>query len=122
MALLATAILSTPETLRTYRELMQDTGQELTYERDYTELGKRIPNGAKVAAHWGPTEFYTFFAPQGRYLNVLDPIFMAVPHPKLYEAQRHLFEGRDVDVPRTVKNTLVHRIQCRHAALRASGA
>lgn len=106
LALLASALLSAPETLHMYRDLMQDTGQELTYERDYAELGKRVPNGAKVAAHWGTAEFYTFWAPQGRYLNVLDPIFMALPHPQVYAAQRRLFEGRDVDVPYTVHHTL----------------
>jgi hypothetical protein len=106
MALLATALFSAPRTIALHRELLRGSGIALTYERDYAELGRKVPAGAKVAAHWGPAELYTFWAPQGRYLNVLDPIFMAVPYPRIYAAQRGVFDGSEPDVPGVVKHTL----------------
>lgn len=102
MALLATALLSLPATIRIHRELLLDGG----YEADYAAFGKAVPRGAKVAAHWGPSELYTFFAPQGRYLNVLDPVFMAAPHPATYAAQKRLFDGDEPDVPRVAQQVL----------------
>jgi hypothetical protein len=75
-------------------------------ERDYAAFGASIPPGAKVAARWGATDAYVFFAPQGRYLNVLDPVFMAVPHPREYEAQRRLFDGREPDIAHVAKHLL----------------
>ena len=102
LALLATALLSLPATTRIYRELLVDTRSE----PDYARFAKALPPGAKVAAHWGPSEFYTFFAPHGRYLNVLDPVFMAVPFPRVYATQRRLFEGMEPDVPRVTKEVL----------------
>ncbi|HYC93956.1 MAG TPA: hypothetical protein VEO54_32450 [Thermoanaerobaculia bacterium] len=102
LALLATALLSLPATARIYRELLIDNRSE----PDYTRFARALPPGAKVAAHWGPAEFYTFFAPHGRYLNVLDPVFMAVPFPRVYTAQRRLFEGSEPDVPGVTKDLL----------------
>ncbi|HEX6086763.1 MAG TPA: hypothetical protein VF266_19685 [Thermoanaerobaculia bacterium] len=102
LALLATALLSLPATARIYRELLIDARSE----PDYARFARALPRGAKVAAHWGPTEFYTFFAPQGRYLNVLDPVFMAVPFPRVYAAQRRLFEGLEPDVAHVTKHVL----------------
>lgn len=102
LALLATALLSLPATARIYRELLIDTRSE----PDYARFAQALPRGAKVAAHWGPAEFYTFFAPHGRYLNVLDPVFMAVPFPRVYTAQRRLFDGVEADVPHVTKHVL----------------
>jgi hypothetical protein len=102
LALLAAALLSLPATLQIYRELLIDSRSE----PDYARFAQALPAGAKVAAHWGPAEFYTFFAPQGRYLNVLDPVFMAVPFPRVYAAQRRLFEGLEPDVPGVAKRVL----------------
>jgi hypothetical protein len=66
-------------------------------------LGRAMPAGARVAAPWTTTEDYIYFAPQGRYLNVLDPIFMRVAHPMAYDTQRRLFDrtgkGQPFDVP-----------------------
>ncbi len=68
-------------------------------ETAWRDLGRAMPDGARVAAPWGSTEAYVLFAPQGRYLNVLDPIFMALPYPRIYALQRALFEGEEPDVP-----------------------
>jgi hypothetical protein len=102
LALLAASLLSLPATIHVYRELLVDNRSE----PDYAQFAKALPPGAKVAAHWGPSEFYVFFAPHGRYLNVLDPVFMAVPFPRIYEAQRRVFEGIEPDVPSVVRHVL----------------
>jgi hypothetical protein len=62
-------------------------------------LGRAMPVGARVAAPWGASEDYVYFAPQGRYLNLLDPIFMRVEHPMAYDTQRRMFDGQLFDVP-----------------------
>jgi hypothetical protein len=102
LGLLATALLSLPASTGIVRELLPDSG----WEADYAAFGKTVPPGAKVAAHWGPAEFYCFWAPQGRYLNVLDPLFMAVRSRAVYDAQRRVFEGREPDVPHVVRTSL----------------
>ena len=102
LALLATAALSLPSSRTIARELLADSG----WEADYAAFGHAVPRGAKVAAHWGHAELYCFWAPQGRYLNVLDPVFMAVRHPAVYEAQRRVFEGREPDVPHVAGTVL----------------
>ena len=102
VALLATALLSLPASAKIVRDLLRDSG----WEADYAAFGKAVPRGAKVAAHWGPAEFSSFWAPQGRYLNVLDPIFMAVDSPAAYDAQRRVFDGREPDVPHVVRTVL----------------
>lgn len=102
LGLLATALLSLPASTGIVRELLPDSG----WEADYAAFGKAVPPRAKVAAHWGPAELYCFWAPQGRYLNVLDPVFMAVWSRTVYDAQRRVFEGREPDVPHVVRTTL----------------
>lgn len=72
-------------------------------ESGWSELGRAVPRGAKVAATWGSTHVYMLYAPQGRYLNVLDPVFMALPHPELHRLQRDLFAGREPDIPLAVR-------------------
>jgi len=68
-------------------------------EADLERFGRAVPAGAKVAARWQEGEVYTFWAPQGRYLNVLDPVFMALPYPREYAVQRAMFSGHEPDVP-----------------------
>ncbi|HKI87368.1 MAG TPA: hypothetical protein VKA53_11555 [Thermoanaerobaculia bacterium] len=74
--------------------------------RDRKALGKALSTGARVAAPWGITPVYMFWAPQARYLDVLDPVFMAVPHPEVYQAEHSLFAGTDPDSPLTIATTL----------------
>jgi hypothetical protein len=75
-------------------------------EAEWAEFGRAVPAGAKVAAEWGTTHIYMYFAPQASYLNVLDPVFMALPYPAAYQAQRALFEGRESDGALAVKAEL----------------
>jgi len=78
----------------------------LEREDDWAAFGRALPAGAKVAAEWGSTHLYMFWAPQATYLNVLDPVFMAVPFPAAHQAERALFEGREPDVPFALKAKL----------------
>lgn len=68
-------------------------------EDEWAAFGRAVPPGARVAAEWGSTHLYMFWAPQAAYLNVLDPVFMALPYPRAYAAARAVFEGREPDVP-----------------------
>jgi hypothetical protein len=69
-------------------------------------LGRTLPAGAKVAAPWIAAQDYLFFAPQGRYLNVLDPVFMRAADERAYLAQRRLFDGQLADVPLALQSAL----------------
>jgi hypothetical protein len=84
-------------------------------------LGRVLPDGAKVAAPWDSSEDYVYFAPQGRFLNLLDPLFMRSAHPREYEIQRELFLGQRPDPPLSVRADLDSDFLAfparRHAAL-----
>jgi NADH:ubiquinone oxidoreductase subunit K len=68
-------------------------------EAELERFGESVPNGARVAATWREGEVYAFFAPGASYLNVLDPIFMALPYPREFEAQKAIFDGTEPDIP-----------------------
>lgn len=70
-----------------------------TFLRQLEAFGRVLPNGARVAAPWTASEDYLYFAPQGRYLNLLDPVFMRSAHPRAYEVQRRLFRAELQDLP-----------------------
>jgi hypothetical protein len=69
--------------------------------RQLEAFGRALPAGAKVAAPWVSAEDYMFFAPQGRYLNVLDPIFMRTVDERAYLSQRRLFDRELADMRST---------------------
>ncbi len=79
---------------------------DLTREQEWSAFGRALPAGARVAAEWGSTHTYMFWAPQATFLNVLDPVFMAVRYPQAYRALREVFEGREPDVPLTLQREL----------------
>ena len=68
-------------------------------EVEWATFGQAIPAGAHVAAPWGQTPQYFFWAPTAFFLNDLDPVFMAVPFPEAYRLQRSVFDGTEPDVP-----------------------
>jgi hypothetical protein len=68
-------------------------------EAEWEQFGRHVPDGAKIAATWGDAEAYALYAPQGRYLNVQDPVFMGVPHPRAFALQESVFNGSCPDVP-----------------------
>ena len=69
-------------------------------------LSAALPPGATVAATWLETEMYVYYAPQARYLNVLDPVFMAARDPARYALMLEVFEGREPDLPYAIKVNL----------------
>jgi hypothetical protein len=104
---LALPLLAVPLAYRLDRFNLRNSG---VYVEERPESDARfaamLPAGAKVAATWQNTETYVLAAPQGRYLNLLDPVFMAAPFPKIYDAQRALFSGEDKDPVLTAATTL----------------
>ena len=70
-----------------------DAGPQQVVVQDHVDLSKALPEGAHVAANWMDTPVYLHWAAQGRYLNVLDPVFQAVPYPSIYRIQKDLFDG-----------------------------
>jgi len=86
-------------------QLLLDAGS-IAPERAWESFGRSIPPDAKVATDWVSGEHYAFWAPQGRYLNVLDPIFMALPYPIQYRALRGIYSGDEPDVPGQVATIL----------------
>jgi hypothetical protein len=82
------------------------SGAPVLSEADWEAFGKAVPRGAKVAATWGDAEIYALWAPQGRYLDVLDPVFMAVPFPRQYAVQRAIFAGVHPDIAFAAKEAL----------------
>ena len=68
-------------------------------EVEWAAFGDAVPEGARVAASWGSTHLYYFWAPQGRYLNVLDPIFMALPYPEEHALLGRVLTGDEPDLP-----------------------
>lgn len=69
-------------------------------------VAAKLPDGARVAATWGLADLFSFFAPQARYLEVLDPIFMQSHSPRAAAASRRVFDGVEPDVPFTVGTDL----------------
>lgn len=75
-------------------------------EREWRDVGAMLPAGARVAAHWGPTGFLVFFAPQARYLNVLEPLLMYEVAPDVWRTQQRMFAGWEPDLPLVASSTL----------------
>lgn len=100
MALAIAAAISLPSGLREFERFRQRTwsgpGDEARHER--SALKQALPPGSRVAAPWGAAGTYALFAPGGRYLNLLDPVFMAAAEPQRYWLQRSLFEGGEPDL------------------------
>lgn len=103
--LFATLVVGVGRSSWTLLRLTQAEGP-LRRVDDWTRFSEALPNGAKVAAEWGSTAIYVLWAPHASYLNVLDPIFMAIRHPEAYAAQRAIFEGREPDVPLVLRREL----------------
>jgi hypothetical protein len=75
-------------------------------EDDIRRFAAAIPDGAAVASTWDFTPFYLHAAPQGRYLNVLDPIFMASRYPAAYDTLEKIHSGVVADVPAALSGIL----------------
>ena len=78
-------------------ETLAGGGPRSGREADWAAFGRAMPPGARVAAHWGYAEVFFFFAPQARYLAMLDPVFTALPYPDKLAAHEALFDGSEPD-------------------------
>ena len=92
------AVLLIAALLQTFVIFRQGTGEWHLAEANYEALGRAIPNGAKVAADWRDGTVLVFFAPQGRYLNVLDPVFMAARYPREFAISESIWNGKAPDL------------------------
>jgi hypothetical protein len=107
-ALAVCLLVSLPEARRQLARYRARTGPGPDRVRlaDREAFSRALPAGARVAADWGSTSTYLLWAPQGRYLNALDPVFMALPYPERYAALRRVLEGAEPDVPLAVATAL----------------
>lgn len=58
-----------------------------------------LPQDARVLASWRSTPIFMFWAPQARYVNVLDPGLLATVDPIVHRAQLEILSGREPDIP-----------------------
>lgn len=86
---------------------MTREGPTMVAEADWEAFGRVVPDQARIATDWANAELYAFWAPQGQYLNVLDPMFMAIPYPRQYALQRRVFAGEEPDIPLAVAGELL---------------
>ena len=101
LALGVSLLLSAPEAWRQLRlyQHRTDLGPDAARLTDRQALARALPAGGRVIADWGPTATYLLWAPQGRYLNALDPLFMALPHPEAHRLLTSLLGGDEPDLP-----------------------
>jgi hypothetical protein len=83
-----------------------DPGPGAVRLTDREEFGRALPPNARVVAPWGDTPIYLYYAPQGRYMNVLDPMLLAAFDPKAHQIQQAIFQGSEPDVPLAVARGL----------------
>jgi hypothetical protein len=99
-ALALATLAACGSTLQQLSLFLQRSGVYLEGRRaDWEAIGPLLPAGARVAAPWVESGFYVLWAPQALYLNVLDPLFMALRDPDAYREQRLIFAGGEPDVP-----------------------
>jgi hypothetical protein len=106
VALAGCVLLALPGAVPMARFFLDRSAPGPTREDDWRELARHLPDGARVAAPWGLTGAYLFWAPQARYLNILDPIFMARADLGAYRTQLALFSGEHPDPPLAVGEQL----------------
>ena len=101
-------LISLPSLARESASYRHKTAPGPNNERisDREAFGRAVPPAAKVAAPWGSTSLYLLYAPQGRYLNVLDPVLMAAGDPESYTAQKGIFDGTTPDIPLALRREL----------------
>jgi len=72
----------------------------LKYERAAVWMSKNIPPGETIFhSSWGESPYLICLNPRGRYLVVLDPIYMYYWSKDVYELYQDLFEGRSTMDP-----------------------
>lgn len=106
VALALCALVAIPGAWKMGRFYLDRTAPGPPREVEWRAFGDAVPDGARVAAPWGQAQAYLFFAPQGRYLNFLDPIFFALPYPREFTIERAVFAGEEPDLALAVRGGL----------------
>jgi hypothetical protein len=73
---------------------------------DRRAVAAKLPAGARVAATWGTADLFAFYAPKARYLEVLDPLPMALHFPAASAAKLRVFGGAEPDPPFAIATAL----------------
>jgi hypothetical protein len=74
--------------------------------RELDALALALLPGARVAANWNDAELYAFHMPHARFLNVYDPVFMAVGAPAQYAVWTEVMAGERPDIPAAIAREL----------------
>jgi hypothetical protein len=74
--------------------------------RELDALARVLPPSSRVAANWNDAELYAFHVPHARFLNVYDPVFMAVGAPARYAVWTKVMAGDLPDVPDAIAREL----------------
>jgi hypothetical protein len=108
VALVACVLVGLPAALRRVGEVraVSDPQPRASLIADRAAVSRALPDGARVAAPWQVTPIYLFWAPQALYLNVLDPVAMAIPFPREFAVESAVFAGAEPDVPLAVDQQL----------------
>jgi hypothetical protein len=102
-AMLAFAVMQVGTTATVMR---LNHGLAFQSQEDVRRFAASIPKGASVASTWDFTPYYLHAAPHARYLNVLDPIFMASRNPSAYDTLERIHSGMIPDVPAALSGAL----------------
>ncbi|QQR72164.1 MAG: hypothetical protein IPJ17_11560 [Holophagales bacterium] len=103
VALASCLVVSLPSAVAMGRYFLDRSAPGPPRELEWAAFGRAVPEGVRVAAPWAQAEAYLWFAPQGRYLNFLDPILMAMPFPRESALERELFAGREPDLALAIR-------------------
>ncbi|MEM8959854.1 MAG: hypothetical protein AAGD38_00110 [Acidobacteriota bacterium] len=108
LAVVLIAVVSLPSAGREWSRFTHraNAGPEDVRLVERKDFAAALPDGARVVAPWGQTALYMLWAPHGRYLNVLDPVFMARPHPEAHQAQDRIWQAIEPDIPLATVTTL----------------
>lgn len=82
-----------------------DLGPEKARLAEWQRIGGLLSAETRVAADWRTTGVLAYWAP-ARYLNLLDPVFMAQPHPERHAALRSVLAGEEPDVVGALRGPL----------------
>jgi|CXWL01.1.fsa_nt_gi hypothetical protein len=81
-------------------------GPDGVRDAERTAVGAKLPPGANVAATWKMADLMVFFAPEARFLEVLDPLPMALAHPEAFATKQRIFAGTEPDTPLALARVL----------------
>ena len=82
-----------------------DLGPERARLSEWQKIGDLLSSDTRVAADWRTTGVLSYWAP-ARYLNLLDPVFMAFPHPERHRVLRAVLAGHEPDVVAALRGPL----------------